>query len=301
MSIGSPPSPFSQNKQNEPAVAIDPSDPAVVVAGANDNIDMEACNAGPDNDCPFTERRRRLRRLLLLGLRPQLDASRPTPASPRAAASAWSVRIRAARRRPGRSAPCPTTPSTTWSPTAIRRWRSGPGRRADGGFSYANGSRLYYANLTSAIPGTAPFKGAEAIAVSHTDDVAAAASGSQRGVERSGDRQPPDLGPVLRQGAGVGRQRRVEPVLRQRLRLLRRLPRQRQRVHQPAARRPDLRATAATPGASTRSRRPPTTRRAATASAARAAPCARTRTASSTSSTSSSASARRRRPRARSR
>jgi hypothetical protein len=47
-----------------------------------------------------------------------------------------------------------------------------------GGFSYAGGSRLYYANLTSAVPGTAPFKGAEAIAVSHTDDVAAAAAGS---------------------------------------------------------------------------------------------------------------------------
>ena len=35
----------------------------------------------------------------------------------------------------------------------------------------------------------------------------------------------------------MGRQCRVEPVLRQRLRLLRRLPRQRQRLHQPAARR----------------------------------------------------------------
>src|SRR6185436_17252137 len=53
----------------------------------------------------------------------------------------------------------------------------GPQPAAGGGFSYAKGSRLYYANLTSAIPGTAPFKGAEAIAVSHTDDLTGAANG----------------------------------------------------------------------------------------------------------------------------
>ena len=116
----------------------------------------------------------------------------------------------------------------------------GPQPTSGGGFSYADGSRLYYANLTSALPGTAPFKGAEAIAVSHTDDVAARGDGSNAAWSDPVIASRQTSAPVLRQGAGVGRQRRVEPVLRQRLRLLRRLPRQRQRLHQPAARRPDL-------------------------------------------------------------
>jgi hypothetical protein len=51
VTVGSPLTPFSQNKQNEPAIAVDANHPNVLVAGSNDEIDEQGCDG---NSCPFT-------------------------------------------------------------------------------------------------------------------------------------------------------------------------------------------------------------------------------------------------------
>jgi hypothetical protein len=189
VTVGSPPTPFSQNKQNEPAVAIDQGETArnsgaasqVLAAGSNDEIDMEACNAGPDNDCPFTDG------VGVSGIYFSFNGG-----------ASWTqptytgLSGRNCEGVPGDGdPPCTATrgPIGTLPKYAEHNLVSdgdpalafGPRPTAGGGFSYAGGSRLYYANLTSAVPGTAPFKGAEAIAVSHTDNPRAAAGGGATG------------------------------------------------------------------------------------------------------------------------
>src|SRR5919197_865234 len=140
VTVGSPASPFPQNKQNEPAVAVNPIDPTIAAAGANEEIDNDACNNRTDTTCPFT---------------PGVGGSGIYFSDD--SGSSWMQ---------------PLYYENGLESDGDPALGFGPQPDASGHFSWSNGWRLYYANLTSnlsAVRSEQTFKGFEAIAVSRLD------------------------------------------------------------------------------------------------------------------------------------
>jgi hypothetical protein len=175
VTIGSPPSPFSQNKQNEPAAVVNPAVPNIAAAGVNEEVDMEACNNRSDVTCPFTGG------VGTSGVYFSDDGgsswSQPTY-------TGWTARdcLGLVGTSPAPADNC--DPHVGPIGTLPGYYEAGlvsdgdpavgfgPRLGANGRFSWSNGWRLYYANLSSnfaAERSETTFKGFEAIAVSRLD------------------------------------------------------------------------------------------------------------------------------------
>jgi hypothetical protein len=164
VTVASPTSPYLPNGSNEPALAMDANNPDVLAAGANDLVDNAPCKG---SNCELTPD------IGISGVYFSFDRggtwTQPTYTGLTAQNGTTHV------------GPIHTLPkyfengmSSHGDPAVAFGPRPGPG-----GFSWANGSRLYYANLAFNLSTSSGFKGASAAAVSRTDDVRAAAAGDQ--------------------------------------------------------------------------------------------------------------------------
>jgi hypothetical protein len=161
VSVGSAPDLVLRNMQTEPAVAVDASRPDVLAAGANDFIDIQPCVGrvckGPGRGVGSSgvyfsfDRGRSWVQPTYSGLT-ERDCSTTVLCSPHLGPIGtlpWY--FESGLRSAG-------DPAVTFGP-----------RRTNGKFSWANGSRLYYANLAAPLIDE-PTTGPSAVAVSRIDD-----------------------------------------------------------------------------------------------------------------------------------
>jgi len=175
VTVGSAGTVFTQNAQHGPSIAVDPTDQSALVAGETDNIDQEVCAARDSTVCDRTPGVGRS------GVQFSLDGGTSWI---QPAYTGYSARgcLGPDGCRADPDGPIGTVPGyaetgmvSDGDPALV----FGPRPDQDGRFSWAHGSRLYYVNRARNLPGWQAFPGDEAVAVSRTDDVAAAAAGAQ--------------------------------------------------------------------------------------------------------------------------
>src|SRR6478672_7161867 len=164
VTVGSPVTPYLPNSSNEPALAMDANHPAVLAAGPNDLVDSSPCKG---SSCDLTPD------IGISGIYFSFDSGTTwkQPAYTGLTAQNGTTHVGPIHTLPGyfeHGMSSHGDPALAFGP------KPGPN-----GFSWDNGSRLYYADLAFPLTGQTPFKGSSAATVSRTDDVAAAAMGDQ--------------------------------------------------------------------------------------------------------------------------
>ena len=172
VTVGSPPGSTPQNHQNEPAVAVDAARPNVLAAGVNDFIDWRPCPSSATETASCFDPADNP--VGLSGVYFSFDKGQSwvqpsyTGLTARDCTATGSCSAHT-----GLIGTLPWYAESGLISNGDPAVAFGP-RPVNGHFSWANGSRLYYANLTASLtdgfPQKQPFKGFLAVAVSRIDN-----------------------------------------------------------------------------------------------------------------------------------